>query len=95
MKIILKILLFPVTLALTIIVAVCRLLCIVSVTVLGIVAFVILLIGIGTVVLLGEPFMTGLKIAGLAWLISPLGLPLVATFIVELLGGFKDMLKAI
>lgn len=95
MRILLKILLFPVTLALTIIVALCRLLCIVSGTVLGIVAFVILLIGIGTVLLLGEPFMTGLKIAGLAWLISPFGLPLIATFLVELLGGFNDMLKAI
>lgn len=95
MRILIKILLFPITLALTIVVAVCRLLCIVSGTVLCIVAFVILLIGIGTVVLLGEPFMTGLKIVGLAWLISPFGLPLAATFLVELLGGFNDMLKAI
>ena len=60
MRIILKILLFPVTLVLSIIVAICRLLCIISGTVLGIVSFAILLVAIGTVVLLGEPLMTGL-----------------------------------
>ena len=95
MRIILKILLFPVTLVLSIIVAICRLLCIISGTVLGIAAFAILLVAIGTVVLLGEPLMTGLGIAGLAWLISPIGLPLIATFLVELVGGLNDMLKAI
>ena len=95
MRIILKILLFPVTLVLSIIVAICRLLCIISGTVLGIVSFAILLVAIGTVVLLGEPLMTDLGIAGLAWLISPIGLPLIATFLVELVGGLNDTLKAI
>lgn len=95
MRIILKILLFPVTLVLSIIVAICRLLCIISGTVLGIAAFAILLVAIGTVVLLGEPLMTGLGIAGFAWLISPIGLPLIATFLVELVGGLNDTLKAI
>lgn len=95
MRIILKILLFTVTLVLSIIVAICRLLCIISGTVLGIAAFAILLVAIGTVVLLGEPLMTGLGIAGLAWLISPIGLPLIATFLVELVGGLNDTLKAI
>ena len=95
MRILLKILPFPVTLVLSIIVAICRLLCVISGTVLGIVAFAVLLVAVGTVVLLGEPIMTGLGIAGLAWLISPLGLPLIATFIVELVGGLNDTLKAI
>lgn len=95
MRVILKTLLFPVTLLLTIIVALCRLLCVISGTVLSILAFAILLVAIGTVVLLGEPLLTGLGIAVLAWLISPLGIPLVATFLVELLGCFNDTLKAI
>lgn len=95
MKILLKILLFPVTLALSILVAVLRLACLVSGTILTILALVILAIAIGTVVLLGEPFMTGLGIAGLAWLISPFGLPLIATFLVEALGGLNSMLKSI
>jgi len=95
MRILAKILLFSVTLALSIIVAVLRLLCLISGTVLGVLALVILLIAVGTVVLLGEPILTGLGIAGLAWLISPFGLPLVATFLVEAIGGFNTMLKGI
>ena len=37
----------------------------------------------------------GLRLMGLAWLISPFGLPLIAAFLVELLGVFNDSLKAI
>lgn len=95
MRILLKVLLFPVTLALTILVALLRLLCQISDAILIIVAMLILAIAIGTVVLLGEPFWTGVKIAGLAWLISPFGLPLVATFIVEALGEVNDLLKMV
>lgn len=95
MKILLKILLFPVTLALTILVAVLRLLCRISGAIFTILALLILAIAIGTVALLGEPLWTGIKIAGLAWLISPFGLPFVATFLVEALGGVNDLLKAI
>lgn len=95
MRIILKILLFPITLALTIIVALGRLLCLISGAILNTIAFIILLIAIGTVVLLGQPLLTGLQIAVLGWLISSFGLPLIATFLVELLGVFKDNLRAI
>lgn len=95
MRILLKVLLFPMTLALTILVAVLRLLCQISGAILTIVAVLILAIAIGTVVVLGEPLWTGVKIAGLAWLISPYGLPLVATFIVEAIGGVNELLKAV
>ena len=95
MRVLLKILLFPVTLALSVIVGVCRLLCLLSGTVLTLLAFVILAIAIGMVAIVGAPLMEGLKIAGLAWLISPFGLPLIATFLVEALSGFNDLLKAI
>lgn len=95
MRVLLKILLFPVTLALSVIVGVCRLLCLISGTVLTLLAFVILAIAIGMVAIVGAPLTDGLKIAGLAWLISPFGAPLIATFLVETLGGFNDLLKAI
>ena len=95
MRILLKILLFPVTLALTIIVALGRLLCLASGVILNTIAVVILLIAVGTVVLLGEPIWTGLKIAALGWLISSFGLPIIATFLVELLGALNDSLKAV
>ncbi|MDL2234653.1 CD1845 family protein [Christensenellaceae bacterium OttesenSCG-928-L17] len=95
MRIIVKILLFPVILALSIIVALGRLLCLVSGAILNTIAFVILVIAFLTVVMLGEPIWTGLKMAGLAWLISSFGLPLIVTFLVELLGAAKDSIKAI
>lgn len=95
MKILLKILLFPVRLALTIIVALGRILCLASGVVLNTIAVVILIIAALTVILLGEPIWTGLKMAALGWLISSFGLPLIATFLVELLGAFNDTLKAI
>ena len=42
-----------------------------------------------------QDFPEGLRLMGLAWLISPFGLPLIAAFLVELLGVFNDSLKAI
>ena len=51
-------------------------------------------IALGTMVLL-QDFPEGLRLMGLAWLISPFGLPLIAAFLVELLGVFNDSLKAI
>ena len=62
--------------------------------VLGIVAFVCFAIALGTMVLL-QDVPEGLRLMGLAWLISPFGLPLIAAFLVELLGVFNDSLKAI
>lgn len=95
MRVLLKILLFPITLALSILVGALRLACLISGTVLTLLAFVILVIAIGTVTIVGHPLIEGLKITGLAWLISPFGLPLIATFLVEVLGGFNEALKAI
>ena len=93
-RFLIKLFLFPITLALTILVAACRLLCQLSTMVLGIVAFVCFAIALGPMVLL-QDFPEGLRLMGLAWLISPFGLPLIAAFLVELLGVFNDSLKAI
>lgn len=95
MRLLLKVLLFPVTLALSIVVGVCRLLCLISNTVLALLAFVILVIAIGTVAIVGEPLIEGLRIAGLAWLISPFGLPILAMLLIELVGGLNELLKRI
>ena len=94
MRIIVKVILFPVTLLLTLLVAVARLLCQLSNMVLSLIAFLIFIVALGTMVLLQEPS-EGIRILGLAWLISPFGLPLIATALVELVGGFNDWLKAI
>lgn len=62
--------------------------------ILGILAFVTFVIGMGTMALL-QDFSEGVRILGLALLISPLGIPLVAAFLVELLGVFNDSLKTV
>ena len=95
MRILLRVLLFPVTITLSIVVGVSRLLCLISNTVLMLLAFVILAIAIGTVTIVGEPLIEGLRIAGLAWLISPFGLPILATLLIELVGGLNELLKRI
>jgi hypothetical protein len=94
MRLILKILLFPIIVLLTIFVAACRFLCAFSTMILGIIAFVIFAIALGTMILLGE-FWEGVKIVVLAWLISPYGIPLFASFLVELVDGLNSRLKAI
>jgi len=94
MRLILKILLFPIIVLLTIFVAACRFLCAFSTMILGIIAFVIFAIALGTMILLGELW-EGVKIVVLAWLISPYGIPLFASFLVELVDGLNSRLKAI
>jgi hypothetical protein len=94
MRLMLKILLFPIILLLTIFVAACRFLCTFSTMILEIIAFVIFAIALGTMILLGE-FWEGVKIVVLAWLISPYGIPLSASFLVELGDGLNSRLNAI
>lgn len=90
----LKLLLFPITLILSILVLLGRMVCQLSTMVLSFLAFVVFVIGLGTMVLLQNPS-AGLRIMGLALLLCPLGLPLIAAFLVELLGAFTDSLKAV
>ena len=93
MRIILKILLFPIVLALTILVAFCRFFCLFSGMVLGLLAALLLLLG------LLVPFAGRLDgfigFTVLAWLVSPYGLPLAASWLTERVADFKDMLKSI
>ena len=69
MRIIIKILLFPIVLALTLLVAFCRFFCLFSGMVIG---FLVL-----------------------AWLVSPYGLPLAASWLTERVADFNHMLKSI
>lgn len=94
MRWIIKILLFPIVVFLTVFVAVCRFLCTFSTVLLSILAFVIFAIALGTMILLGD-FWEGVKITVLAWLISPYGIPLFASFLVELVDGLNRKIKAI
>jgi hypothetical protein len=94
MKFLLKIILFPVTIILTVFVGICRLLNQLSNMVFMLAALLILLIGLATI-LLAHDMSNGLILIAIAFLISPFGLPLIVTFLIEVLGLFKDMIKAI
>ena len=94
MKFLLKIILFPVTIILTVFVGICRLINQLSNMVFMLAALLILLIGLATI-LLAHDMSNGLILIAIAFLISPFGLPLIVTFLIEVLGLFKDMIKAI
>lgn len=94
MKRVLKILLFPVTLSLSLLVVVLRVLCSLSTMVLCLLAFVLVLFGAATMILL-QDMPGGWQFFLVAWLISPLGVPLLANLIVEALGAFANRLRTI
>ena len=93
MRIIIKILLFPIVLALTLLVAFCRFFCLFSGMVLGIAAFLLFLLGI--VVLFAGRVDGFIGFLVLAWLVSPYGLPLAASWLTERVADFNHMLKSI
>ena len=93
MRIIIMILLFPIVLALTLLVAFCRFFCLFSGMVLGIVAFLLFLLGI--VVLFAGRVDGFIGFLVLAWLVSPYGLPLAASWLTERVADFNHMLKSI
>lgn len=94
MRLVLKILLFPVVLVLTILVAVCRFLCTFSTILLSIIAFVIFAFALGSMILL-QDVPSGLKIMVLAWCISPYGIPLFASWLVEMMDSLNGKIKAV
>ena len=93
MRIIIKILLFPIVLALTLLVAFCRFFCLFSGMVLGIVAFLLFLLGI--VVLFAGRVDGFIGFLVLSWLVIPYGLPLAASWLTERLADFTPMRKSI
>ena len=93
MRIILKILLFPSVLALTILVAFCRFFCLFSGMVLSILAVLLFLIGL--LVLFAGRMDGFIGFMILAWLVSPYGLPMAAAWLTERVANFNRMLKAI
>ena len=94
MRLILKVLLFPVVMVLTIFVAICRFLCTFSAVLLSIIAFIIFALALATMLFLHD-MSNGLKVLVLAWLISPFGIPLLASWLVEKVDDLNCMMKAI
>lgn len=94
MRILLKILLFPITLTLSVIVLVCQFLCVFSTMLLSILAFLLFVLALAIMVLLGEVG-EGLKALLAAYLISPYGVPMLATWLIGTVGGLNERLKGI
>ena len=94
MRILLKILLFPITLALSIIVLACEFHCVFSTMLLSILAFLMFVLALAIMILLGEVG-EGLKALLAAYLISPYGVPMLAAWLIGAVGGINERLKAI
>ena len=94
MRILLKIVLFHITLALSIIVLVCEFLCVFSTMLLSILAFLMFVLALAIMILLGEVG-EGLKALLAAYLISPYGVPMLAAWLIGAVGGINERLKAI
>ena len=94
MRLILKILLFPVVLVLTIFVAICRFLCVFSTVLLSIITFIFFALALAMMIFLHD-MSNSLIVLVLAWLISPFGIPLFASWLVEKVDDLNGKLKAI
>ena len=94
MRILLKIVLFPITLMVSILLLVCQFICVFSSMLLSILAFVLFAIGLATMLLLGETN-EGLKVLFIAYLISPYGIPMLAAWFLGTIGGINERLKSI
>ena len=94
MRILLKILLFPITLILSVIVLVCKFLCVFSSMLLSILAFILFVLALAIMMLLGEVG-EGLKGLLAAYLISPYGVPMLASWLIGTVDGLNERLKSI
>ena len=94
MRILLKIVLFPITLMVSILLLVCQFICVFSSMLLSILAFILFAIGLATMVLLGETN-EGLKVLFIAYIISPYGIPMLAAWFLGTIGGINERLKSI
>lgn len=94
MRVLIKILLFPITLILTVLILFFDFVCLFSTAVLSILSFVVFMIALGTIFILRETS-EGIRIIVLAYLISPYGIPMFAAWLIAKIEGLNNMLKSI
>lgn len=94
MRLFLKMILFPITLILTVLVGILRLLCHLSTMVLGSISFLFFILGLAVMILM-QDYRGGLQIMILSFALGPFGLPFIVSFLVELIGLFNDSLKTV
>ena len=94
MRILFKILLFPITLILTVLILILDFICLFSTAVLSILSFVVFIISLGTIFILRETS-EGIKYIVLAYLISPYGIPMFAAWLIGKIEGLNNLLKSV
>lgn len=94
MRLLFKIILFPITLVLSIVIAACRFVCDCSGALLGVISVLIFTLALLTLILLKDP--TGaLSAAIIAFVISPYGIPKLAEWFVDRLDDLNYAIKSI
>ena len=93
MRILLKILLFPITLILTVILLICEFICMFGTMLLSILAMLLFVLALAIMIFLGE-VQDGIKTMVLAYLISPYGIPMFTGWIIEILQVANEWLKS-
>ena len=94
MRILLKILLFPITLIVSIILLVCQFVCVFSSMLLSILAFILFALGLATIVFLGD-VKQGITALFITFLLSPYGLSMIAAWLIGTIGGINERIKSI
>lgn len=94
MKVLLKIILFPITLSLSLLLSVSKFLLIFGGGLLGLVSSLCFTMGLIILLFLSDRTM-GLATLAVAYLMSPYGLPLLGAWIIAHVEGFNDWLKAV
>lgn len=94
MRIILKILLFPVHVLLSLALLPCKFVCLFGTMMLSVISFFLFVIALVGMLLLGD-IREGLNILFLAYLISPYGLPIIASGLIGLVDGINEKIARI
>lgn len=94
MRILANIILFPVMVALSILIAVCRFICSFSGVVLAVLAGLLFMVGLATLTLLRDPRGSVISFV-LAFLVSPYGIPLFINWLVDKLDDLNYAIRSI
>ena len=94
MRLLFKVVLFPITLALSIVVGIFRFVCDCSGAVLGVIASLLFMLALLTLILLKEPS-GALTTAVIAFVVSPYGIPKLAEWFIDRLDDLNGAMKSI
>jgi hypothetical protein len=94
MRILLKIILFPITLILTVILLICEFICLFGTMLLSILALLLFILALGIMIFLGE-VQEGINVLVLAYIISPYGAPMLAAWMIGKIGQVNEWVKTI